>query len=119
MSGPARGRGRLVGRGGVPYNRLELPVLAASSGDGAPVSARARILVLDSPPPGAAKGRAGGLAGELVPAASATQALLLLRAGPFDALYADLREEAALEQVRNLFRAEGILDALQDGVALV
>jgi CheY-like chemotaxis protein len=42
-----------------------------------------------------------------------------LRTEPFDAVYADLHEETALERMRLLFRAEGILQALQDGVAVV
>ena len=56
---------------------------------------------------------------DLVRADSMGQCLNLLRTEHFDGVFSDPRDSAVLEEAKKLMRAERILDALADGVAVV
>src|ERR1700736_5885409 len=83
------------------------------------VSDRPRILVLEGP--GQSADHLCPLAQDcdLVRMADLSQGLDLLRTGQFDGVFADTRDPSIRRWAGNLLRAEHVLEALSDGVAVV
>jgi CheY-like chemotaxis protein/PAS domain-containing protein len=87
---------------------------------GGVVPERPRILVLESPGFTAKDfAERTQLDAEVVAVDNLGRCLRLLRTEHFDGVYGDPRDAAVLEEAKKLLRAERILDALADGVAVV